>query len=101
MYNIPTPPTLKDAVMGLKPGRRCKFPRVKVHLIEDFYQLRKEIEKLIHERHLKKYVKGNSSNPVERSSSHGQESSKSPESYKTKETSQSEGSKVAQHTLNT
>lgn len=59
LYNIPTPPTPKESVMGSKPGRWFKFHRLKGHHIEDYYELKKDIERLIHDEHLKKYVKGN------------------------------------------
>lgn len=43
------------------PGRWCKFHKVKGHHIEDYYQLKEEINRFIHEGHLKNYVKGDSS----------------------------------------
>lgn len=39
MYNILTPSTLKAGVMGLEPGKWCKFRRFKEHHIEDFYHI--------------------------------------------------------------
>lgn len=47
--------------MGLELGRWCKFHKVKGYHTKDFYQLKKEIECLIQEGHLKKYIKGDSS----------------------------------------
>lgn len=58
IYNIFTPLAPKANVMGIKSGRWCKFHRFKGHHIEDYYQLKKEFERLIQEEHLKKYMKG-------------------------------------------
>lgn len=46
LHNILTPPSKED-VMGSRLGRWCKFYKVKGHHIKDYYQLTKEIERLI------------------------------------------------------
>lgn len=51
---IHMPPTPKVDVMGYELGRWCKFHRVKECHTQECYQLKKEIERLIHEGHLNK-----------------------------------------------
>lgn len=58
LHNIHMMPSPKEDVMGYELGRWCKFHRVNGNHIEECYQLKKEIERLIQEGHLKKYVKG-------------------------------------------
>lgn len=60
-----------------------------------------EIEKLIQEGHLKKYVKNDSSIQVERRNLRGREDARIPRPSKSKEASQGEGSTMERHTLNT
>lgn len=38
LHNIHAPPSPMVEVMGLEPGRWCKFHRVKVHHTEDSYK---------------------------------------------------------------
>lgn len=61
MHNNHMPRSHKASVLGYELGRWCKFHRVKGHHTEDCYQLKKKIDSLIQEGHLKKYVKGDSS----------------------------------------
>lgn len=70
--------------------------KVTRHHTNNCYQLKKEIEKLINEGHLKKYVKCDSSNQTLR---HGSQVSLGPNH--SKEASQGEGSNAIHHTLNT
>lgn len=69
LHNIHILPTPKEDAMAHKPGRWCKFYRVKRHHIEDCYQLYKEINRLIQEGHLRKYVKGDYSHGSDKSNS--------------------------------
>lgn len=55
--NIPTPPTPKVYVMVPEPGRWCKFHKVKGSHTEECCQLKKKIERMIQEEHLKMYAK--------------------------------------------
>lgn len=71
LHNIPTPPTPKVGVLGYEPGRWCKFHKVKGHHIQNFYHLKKEIERPIHDGHLKKYVKYDSSHSSNKSNPRG------------------------------
>lgn len=70
MHNLYTLLASKAGVMGSGPGRWCKFHMVKGHQTEDCHYLKKEIERLIQEGHLKKYVKSASSRSLDKSSSH-------------------------------
>lgn len=73
LHHIPIFLALKEDVMVPELGRWCKFHRVKEHHIEDCYQLKKEIERLIQEGNLKKCVKGNSSHVSHKPNLHGRE----------------------------
>lgn len=84
---IPTPYASKEDVMGYETERWCKFHIVKGCHTEDCYHLKKEIENLIQEGNLKKYMKGDPSNPIERHNPRGREGSISHESNKYKGTS--------------
>lgn len=101
LHNIHTPLDPKVDVIGFKPGRWRKFNRVKGHHIEDFFQLKNKIERLLQERHLNKYVKEDSSHSSEKSNPRGHGDDGSPKSNKAKEEPHGESSKVARHTLNT
>lgn len=57
LYNIPAPSSPKEDVMGPEPGRWRKFHKVKTHHTKYHYQLKKEIERMILDRLLKKHVK--------------------------------------------
>lgn len=87
--------------MGSEPRRWCKLHRVKGHHTEDFYQLKKEIEWLIQEGHLKKYVKHDSCCSSDKSDLYGRDYTGSPMPNKTKDASQGEDNKHTRHTLNT
>ena len=52
-HDIPFPPSPKSDVMGLEPSNWLKFHKVKGHHTKGCYQLKREIEFLIHEGHLK------------------------------------------------
>lgn len=52
--------TPKTNIMGLEPNRCCKFHKFKEHHTKYFYQLKKEIERLIQEGNMKKYAKNGS-----------------------------------------
>lgn len=67
LHNILTSLAPKANVMGPKLGRWCKFYRVKGHHTEDYYPLKKEIERLIQDEHLNKYVKSNSYHGLDKS----------------------------------
>lgn len=84
-------------VMGPEPGRWCKFYKVKGHHTEDRYQLKKEIKRLIHEGHLKNYVKKDSSRGPDKSISRGRDDVGSYEPNKMDETPKDEGCKFLCH----
>lgn len=60
MYNIPQTLTHKNDIMGSNPQSWFKFYKVKGHQTKEYYQLNMDKENLIHEWHLKKYVKAGS-----------------------------------------
>lgn len=101
LHNIVTPPASKANVMGYEPGMWCKFPRVKGHRTKNCYQFKKEIERLIQEGYLKKYMKGDSSHELNKYNSRGRDDVGSPKPNKVIEASQGEDSKVVRHTLYT
>lgn len=55
MHDISLPPAPKLDAMGPEPNKWCKFHKLKGLHTWIFYQL-KEMEHLIQENHLKKYV---------------------------------------------
>lgn len=87
--------------MNSEPGRQFNLHRVKRHRVEDQYQIKKEIKRLMHEGYLKTYVKGDSSHSSNKSGSHRCDDVRSPKPKKTKETSQSEDDIYTRHMLNT
>lgn len=58
VHNIPQLSAPKAYVMGLEPNSWCKFRKFKGNDTNDCYQLKKEIQRMIQEGNLKKYVKG-------------------------------------------
>lgn len=95
------PQILEEYVMGHEPGRWRMFHKIKWHHTKDYYQLKKEIEMLIQEGHLKNYVMGDLSHGLEKSSSHERDDWGSPRLNKTSEASQGAGNKVLRHKLDT
>lgn len=87
MHNIHVPPALEVGIMGPEPGRWCKFHKIKGHHTEDRYQLKKDIERLIHEERLSKYVKGDHPQGSYRSNSRGRDNEGSTKSRRGKESS--------------
>lgn len=73
LHNIPKPPSPKANVLRHEPRRWCKFHKVHGHHAEDCYQLKKEIERLIQEERLKKYVKGDFSHVLDKSNLRGRD----------------------------
>lgn len=90
-HHIPAPPALRSEIMGFEPKWWCKLHRIKGHYTNNYYQLKKEIEKLIQEGHHKKYVKRDPSNQVEWHNPREREKNRSPRSGMDKGESQSEG----------
>lgn len=84
LHDIPMLTAPKADVMGSEWGRWCNFHMVKGHHTEDFYQLKKEIETLIHEGHLRKYVKGNSSHSSDKFNLRGWDDARIPRPNKAK-----------------
>lgn len=84
---------MKADVTGLEPNRWCKFHIVKGYHTEDYYQPMKEIERLIQEEHLKKYVNIDSSHGPDKSNSHGRDNTESLGPAKMDESSQGNGRK--------
>lgn len=78
--------------MGTKPKRWCEFHIVKGNHTEDCYQLKNEIERLIQEKNLKKYVKSDSSLLSNNSNLRRREDDGSTKPKKTKEIPNGEGS---------
>lgn len=93
------PPAPKVDVSG--PGRWCKIHKVKRHHTKDCYHLKKEIEHLIQEGRLEKYVKDEPSQRTGRDSSHRRDDTKSLRSKKGKDLCKEYGKKIVCHTLNT
>lgn len=61
-------PNVKMWGKGKHTQKYCKYDKVKSHHTNDCHQLKKEIEKLIQEGHMRRYVQG----PQPRSRSLGQ-----------------------------
>lgn len=55
------------------PHSWCKFHKVKGHQMEDCYEIKKEIERLIQKGELKKYVKDSSAREPSESNSQGRD----------------------------
>lgn len=85
MHEISLLPTPKSDIMEPKSSRWCKFYKVKVHHTKDCYQLKKKIERLVQEGHLKKYVWGDVAQTPRGSNSRGQDTSRNLNTYKDKE----------------
>lgn len=85
----------KADVIRHEHGWWCKFHKVKGHHTEDYYELKKEIEHLIHEGHLKKYVKGDSSQRERE-----RDNARSSGPRKGKDLCKEDGNKTVCHTLN-
>lgn len=58
MHEVPQSPTPKKDVIGPNLIRKYNFNKVKRHHTEGCYQIKREIEHLIQEGHLKKYANG-------------------------------------------
>lgn len=84
MYHIP-PPTLKYETMRHDPSRWCKYYKIKGHRTYDCYQLKNEIEHLIQEGHIRKYIQGGSHKSWDGSKSKGKDPPESPRYRKFKD----------------
>lgn len=99
LHDIPTPSAPKVYVIGLDPGRWCKFHRVKGYHTKDCYQLKKEIECLIQEGLMNRYDKGESSHGSCGTNSYGHDKTRSLRPRKRTKPSKEDGNKVVHHTL--
>jgi len=54
---IPNPPKPRTDHMGTDPEAWCKYHRIRGHTTDNCWQLKKEIEKLIQDGKLKRYVR--------------------------------------------
>lgn len=94
LHNIHMPLAPKTDMMGPKPCIWCKLHTVKGHHIEDRYQLKKEIRRLVYKEHFKMYIKGDSSRGSDKSSSCRRDDAGSPSTKKAKEASIGKANKV-------
>lgn len=101
MCKIPQPPTPKEDIIGLEPNSWCKFYKDYRHHTEDCSRLKKEIERLIHEGHLNKYVKHSLGGGSKVSSYQGRDVLKPPRSSNGKDPSKDDDIKTICHMLNT
>lgn len=100
LHDMHTPPSPKAYAIGPKPGRWCKFHKVKGYHNEDFYKLKKEIECIIQEGHLKKYIKVEFSQRPNRVNSRGSDSLGSLVPVKGKRLCKEDDDKIVRHALN-
>lgn len=94
LHDIPTPPFLKQDVMRPESDRWCQFHRVKGHNAKDYYKLKKDINRLIEEGHLQKYIEEGSSKELGMITSHERDYTGIPKPRKGKELSKEKGDKV-------
>lgn len=87
--------------MGHGLGKWYRFHNVKGHHTKDYYQLKKEIKRLIQESHLKKYVKGDFFQRPGKASSRGHNDVGSPMLRKRMELCKQDDNKTARYNINT
>lgn len=100
-HEIPLPPASKSYIIWHETTRWCTFHNVKGNHAEYFYQLKKEIEHLIQEVYLKKYVKGGSTQTLDGSRYQRWYASRSSIPKKGKEPSNINKYRLVHHIINT